>query len=282
MKKLTASVSAVALVLGGTMFGTGFATAQPTDPGDAQLASQDFDTDGLRSQLQTAVNALKGPVSVESRPDNGPSVTYTNRTDSTEPAAQKCIGFTTPYSTIEKLNIDPSNVKADPDNPFAALELLQNIEEEGGVSVLTSDEQGQAAVHEVDLSDEGAATRISASLIALLSNTAGVTVQPGETATWLATSPSTEPAAAGVLCIPTSAYEKAAGNPFAVVGDLQTNFGVDKQVVADQFNDKLTGGKLELVTPGSISVGSLEFLDSAIGSMTGQTQGSSAGSSEGN
>ena len=224
--RFLAGASAVALAAGATLGGAGIAGAQ----GSSEIAAD----------LELAATALNGPVTVTGNAEGGPTVTYTNETG----ADQTCVGFTLPYATVDELGVDPGGIGED---PMAALPLLALIEAEGGVSVLAADADGDPVAN-----DSGGETNITNVAIGLLGGD-GVAVEEGATIEWVATSPE-DPAAAVIMCTP---------DPDG--GLLAINFGVDRQVVADQINDRL--GPLGSITAGSVSGGSVEVGANLLGSL---------------
>ncbi|ANI93350.1 hypothetical protein [Dietzia timorensis] len=249
LKKFAATTSTAAVAIGMLAAGAGVAAAQ--DEGEAPTGSMSsgslgLDLEDTAGDLQLAAQALNGPVSVEpGSEEGGPSVTFANEGED----ATSCVGFTMPYSTIEENDIDPNAI--DLSDLLGALELLGQIQDGGDVSVLDADEDGDPAAHDAT-EEEG----IVAAALALLGG-GGVTVDAGEEVTWASTNPTEEPAAAAVICT-------ADG-----LEGLEVNFGIDKQVVADQINDKIPGGSIAPVGPGSISGGSVELGAGALGSLAG-------------
>lgn len=230
-KKIAATVSATALAGGTVLAGAGAAGAQ----GSSEIADD----------LQLASIALNGPVSVTPNAEGGPTVTYTNEGD----VNQQCIGFTAPYSTIEENDIDPREI--DP-NDLGSLGVLGTIQGGGDVSVLTVD-GGEPVAVESNLATNlvGVATGFGTGVLG------GVVVPAGETVTWDAPVPE-EPASAGIICADDGIFGLR-------LGQLENYFGIDRQVVADQFNDRL--GPLGSVTAGSVSGGSLAVGAGALGSL---------------
>ena len=262
-KKLAAGASATALVIGGLTLGAGFAFAQdPEEPaetsGSLSSGSLGVDTEEISANLDLAIAALNGPVTVEGRDGNGPLVSYTNRTEAdpeNEAAGTKyCIGFTMPYSTVDELDIDPNGISMS--DPLAALALLNRIDAAGGVSLLNANGEGEPVASASDGNDLSPL----ASGYALGGPAAAVAA--GETVTWEAPTPADEPAAAVVICSASSGLR---------FSGLEPEIGIDKQIIADQINDKIPGGSLDLVTPGSISAGSLETIQGSLGSLTGSS-----------
>ena len=261
MKKLAASTSAAALVFTGLTVGAGFANAQDAEApvessGSLTSGSLGVDTGEISANLDLAITALNSPVSVEGRNGDGPLVSYTNRTAANpEDAAagtKYCIGFTMPYSTIDELELEVGDINS---GDFSgAQELLTSIDEAGGVSILGVNE-GKPFVH----ASEGNALAPFAAKFA--NGGAGLAVAPGATVTWEAPTPTDQPATAVVLCSDAAEGRRDSG--------IDPQFGMDKQIIADQINAKIPGGSLDLVTPGSISGGTLETIQGSLGSLTG-------------
>ncbi|TCW23521.1 hypothetical protein [Dietzia cinnamea] len=221
--RFVAGASAVALAAGATLAGAGMAGAQ----GSSEIAAD----------LELAATALNGPVTVTPNDEGGPTVTYTNEGD----ALQHCVGFTMPYSSVDEVGLDPSA-----GNPMDLLPKIIEIQAMGGVSML-----GAAADGEPTTYDATADNGITQAALLLIATKAGVALDEGESVTWEATAPE-EPAAAAVLCIP----DAVAGNE-ARIAAIETNFGIDPEVVANQINDRL--GPLGSITAGSVSGGSVEM-----------------------
>ena len=116
--------------------------------------------------------------------------------------------------------------------------LLNTIEEGGAVSVLGVDEDGAPT-----------ATPLEGALLSALSSTPQAEVGAGDTIEWTADNEN-GPFAAGLVCD-------------------EINYGIDKQVVADQINGKIPGGSVAPVGPGSISGGSVALGANALGSLAG-------------
>ena len=104
---------------------------------------------------------------------------------------------------------------------------------------------------------EGANTIGAAALKQALSNAGSITVEPGKSVTWTAADPTT-PAAGVALCRTT---------PKGMDQKPINYFGIDKQVIADQINNRL--GPLGSVTSGSVSGGSVEMGANVLGSLAG-------------
>lgn len=240
-KKCVAGVSAVSLAVGMSVLGAGAATAQ----GSLDALG---DLPGTIADLQLADQALNGPVSVVANAEGGPTVTYTNETD----IVQRCSGFTMPYTTVEENDIDP-NALTDADLGELSV-IAQDIAADGGVAILNtvdgepnSFESGQ---FDIVFTLNNLITKDDAK------NT-GNLLEPGESVTWVAVEPE-EPSAAAIMCTPDADRS---------VFNMKFSFGVDKQVVADQINDKL--GPLGSVGTGSISGGSVGLGAGALGSLAG-------------
>lgn len=168
------------------------------------------------------------------------------------------MGFVTPYSTITDNDLD---VGYDTSDLAAGLALIGEIEKGPHVTLLLGDENGEPITR---ANDPGADDDISMEIVDLMfhfvpENPAAeaVMVVPGEAVTWTTTVPDS-PAAAGVVCI---------AGTVGWDSKLVTNFGIDKQVVADQINDKIPGGSLDVVSAGSISGGSVAAGAGALGSL---------------
>lgn len=258
--RILAGGSAVALAAGTTLTGAGLASAQ--DEGEeatGSLSSSSIDLGETAADLGLAAAALNGPVQLSGNDAGGPTVTYTNETE----RAESCVGFTIPYTTIDEQGIDPTAL--DLSNIFAAIAVIQGIENAGGVALLTGDEAGEpTSINDPDPADPNAVVGV---VVPLLSepNEDGVVpgtvaVAPGESVEWVAAGPE-EPSAGVVLCIPDDSTDR--------VGELGINFGVDPQVVADQINDKIPGGSVAPVSAGSISGGSVEMGATLLGGLTG-------------
>lgn len=235
-KRIAAGASALALASGAVLAGAGVAGAQ----GSSAIAAD----------LELAATALNGPVTVVGNGEDGPTVTYTNETG----AAQQCVGFTMPYSTVEASGINPAEL--DLTDLGAALLLIGGIEAAGGVSVLNADAEGEAVAYASTEANGG----VGAAATDLLAG-GGVTVPEDEPVVWEAPTPVT-PAAAVVLCVP---------DPDA--GLLAVNFGIDPQVVVDQLNGILPGGS---IGAGSVSGGSVGMGASLLGSLAADADGGDA------
>lgn len=253
LKKFAAGVSAVSLAVGASVFGAGAATAQ----GSLEMVGELPDT---IADLQLAAQALNGPVSVVGNAEGGPTVTYTNETD----IIQRCSGFTMPYSTVKENDIDPNALA---DASFSEMsELAQLITAEGGVAIL------RTVDGEPDSFDSGAYDIIF-TLNDLITKddekNTGALLAPGEDATWVATAPES-PSAAAIMCVT---------EPERSLSGVEYFFGVDKQVVADQVNDKL--GPLGSVGAGSVTGGSVELGATALAPLGELNMGSITDSADG-
>lgn len=236
LKKIAAAASTAALALGALTVGAGLAGAEDAPTESPSTGSLDIGK--VVSDLGLAAQALNGPVSVTPNDEGGPTVTFTNRGT----AAVKCVGFTMPYSTVEDLDIDPSAI--DLSDLFSALKLLDAIDAEGGVSVLHADADGKPlATTPGTKENDGSAFAVAR----MIDGDDGVSVAPGASATWTALQPDV-PAAASLICAPAD---------HVALDALSLDFGIDKQVVADQINGKIPGGSVAPVGAGSISGGSV-------------------------
>lgn len=247
------AVTAAALLAITTGGGTAF--AEPDDSGSAgSLSSSDLDLGGTIGDLAIAAKALNGPVTVTPNEDGGPTVTYTN--EGTE--SDQCVGFVTPYSTITDNDLD---VGYDTSDLAAGTALVNAIEEGPDVVLLLGDENGEPITRandpDVDNEIDGAIVDLMFHFVEGNPEAETVVVPPGETVSWTTPVPES-PAAAGVLCI---------AGTVGWDSEMITNFGIDKQVVADQINDKIPGGSVEPVSAGSISGGSVETGVGMLGSL---------------
>ncbi|MDJ0423675.1 MULTISPECIES: hypothetical protein [Dietzia] len=246
--RILAGASAVALAAGTTLAGAGIAGAQ----GSSEIAAD----------LGLAATALDGPVTVTPNEEGGPTVTYTNET--ADP--QNCLGFTLPYSTIEEAGIDPSGIDVATAGP-----VLNAIDAEEGVSLLTvaTEGEGEDAVQVPSAEDSyvpgtrddngnGGILQMVAEWVAFGFPHA-YPVAPDGTVEWVATAPET-PAAGVILC--TSEVGEGEEDP-----GLQTYFGIDPQVVADQINGRIPGGSLEIVSADDVSAGSVGMGATLLGSL---------------
>ena len=250
-KRIAVGASALALASGAALAGAGVAGAQ----GSSEIAAD----------LGLAATALGGPVTVSGNAEGGPTVAYTNETAN----PQECLGFTLPYSTIEEAGIDPSSI--DSSDLAAAGAVLNDIDAEEGVSLLTvaTEGEGDDAVQVPSAEDSyvpgangvngnGGILQMVAEWVAFGFPHA-YPVAPDGTVEWVATAPET-PAAGVILC--TSEVGEGEEDP-----GLQTYFGIDPQVVADQINGQIPGGSLEIVSADQISAGSVETGATVLGSL---------------
>ncbi|WP_341254472.1 hypothetical protein [uncultured Dietzia sp.] len=238
-------------------FTTGGATAfaEPDESGArGSLSSSGLGLGDAIGDLAIAAKALNGPVTVTPNATGGPTVTYTNVGTETD----QCVGFAAPYSTIVDKDLD---VGYDTDDLAAGLELLKAIEAGPDVSLLLGDEDGEPFVEADDPTiEESIATEVVGLMFEWIPENPPprtVVIEPGESVSWTLEVPES-PAAAGVLCIAGTVTQES---------ELITNFGIDKQVVADQINGKIPGGSVEPVSAGSISGGSVAVGAGALGSL---------------
>lgn len=255
LKRFVACASAVALATGTTFAGAGIASAQEEgDESAGSLSSSSLNIGDTVADLAIAAKALNGPVTVTPDETGGATVTYTN----SGTAAEECLGFVAPYSTITDNDLD---VGFDTSDLAAGIALLNAIEAGPDVSLLLGDEEGKAIVEADDPAfGQNIALEVTGLLYEYLnpeSPARSVDVAPGETVSWTTEVPGS-PAAAGVICIV---------SPSSVTSVLAINFGIDKQVVADQINGKIPGGSVEPVSAGSISGGSVAAGAGALGSL---------------
>lgn len=237
--RFLAGASAIALAAGATLAGAGIAGAQ----GSSEIAAD----------LELAATALNGPVSVAGDDDGGPTVTYTNETGVDE----TCVGFAMPYASVEEVGLDPSA-----GGGLTMLPQIIEIENLGGVSILSATESGEPTAFDAVLPSSGFGN-VGGAVLLLANNDfrTGVPVADGESITWDATSPE-ESAAAAVLCMPDSETDN--GERLAA---MTVNFGIDPQVVADQINGRIPGGSLEIVSADDISAGSVGMGATLLGSL---------------
>lgn len=239
----------MSLAVGMSVFGAGAASAQ----GSLEMVGDLPDT---IADLQLADQALNGPVSVVGNDEGGPTVTYTNETD----IDLRCSGFTMPYATVADNDIDPNGLD---DAGFVELLDLATLVYEGGGAAIMVSEDGEPVSFEAGEFD------ITFTLNNLIAEddekNTGTLLAPGEDVTWVAASPA-EPSAAAVLCTPDADRS---------VANTEFNFGVDKQVVADQINDIL--GPLGSVGAGSVSGGSVELGAAALAPLGQLDMGSIGG-----
>jgi hypothetical protein len=243
--RFLAGASAVALAAGTTLAGAGIASAQDEEESTGSLSSSSIGDIG--GDFETAAEALNGPVTVSPNEEGGPTITYTNETG----AAQECLGFTAPYSTIIEDGLDTDY---DPDDVIAALELMNDLEDGGDVSLFGGDEEGAPIAFADPNPDEGGdvAGFVAGFALGLGGQSLGVAAD-GEVS-WTAPTPNS-PALAVVICLPEGG------------GDRETYNGIDPQVVADQINGRIPGGSVEIVSPDMISGGSVETGATLLGSL---------------
>ena len=257
-RALTA-VAAAALLAASSGGGIALADTDDSGSGSGSGSSGSLSSSGLGlgdavADLAIAAEALNGPVTVTPNEDGGATVTYTN----SGTIADECLGFVAPYSTITDNDLD---VGFDRSDLAAGIELLNALEAGPDVSLLLGDEEGKPIVEADDPSfDQSITLEVTGLKYEYLNpeNPArSVVVEPGETVTWTTEVPDT-PAAAGVICI---------AGPIAEDSEMIINLGIDKQVVADQINEKIPGGSLDIVSAGSISGGSVAAGAGALGSL---------------
>ena len=256
LKRFAATASAVALATGTTLAGAGMASAQDNgDEDTGSLSSSSLNLGDTAGDLETAAEALNGPVTVTPNEEGGPTVTYVNEAD----GDQRCAGFTAPYSTVIEEDLDTDY---DPDELLAAIALIQALEGGGDVSLLDVDADGAPNAYEdPDPDSDSDVVELFLPLLAHPNEeepdlTPGVVVGVGDEISWTAPTPGT-PALTVVACIPEGG------------GELATYTGIDPQVVADQINGFIPGGSLALVSPDMISGGSVEMGAMALGSLAG-------------
>lgn len=255
LKRFVACASALALATGTTLAGAGIASAQ--DDGEestGSLSSRSLNLGATAADLETAAEALNGPVTVTPNEEGGPTVSYVNESG----GDQRCVGFTAPYSTIVEEDLDTDY---DEDDLNAAIALIQALEAGGGVSLLAADEDGAPTAYvDPDADPENLNNDVVALVLPFVFSQPGdsVLVPSGENVAWTAPTPDT-PAIGAALCVPMA--------DDGTIGAMETNIGLDKQVVADQINGKIPGGSLALVSPDMISGGSVETGASALGSL---------------
>src|SRR5690625_502073 len=180
-KRLIAGASAVALAAGTTLAGAGIASAQDDGTGSLDIGS--INIVDIGDSLQTASDALNGPVTVAANAEGGPTVTYTNEGEATE----HCLGFTAPYSTIVDDDLDTNY---DDDDLIAAIALVQALEAGGGVTYLLGDAEGAPATLLDTDAEEG--QNFVAFVLPWVGGqevSEGVDVEPGDDVTWTAGSP---------------------------------------------------------------------------------------------
>lgn len=258
LKRFAAGASALALAAGTTLAGAGVAAAQDDDQGaTGSLGSSSLGLGDVAGDLETAAEALNGPVTVTPNAEGGPTITYVNETDS----AQECLGFTAPYSTVLENDIDTDY---DPDDVLAALALMGALEEGGDVSLFGGDAEGEPMVRADPNPAEGGDVAGFVAGFALGLGGESITVDSGDQVSWTPPSPETS-ALAVVVCLPEGG------------GDRATYNGIDKQVVADQINEIVPGGSIQA---GSISGGSVETGVTALGSLASASAGDDADTEE--
>lgn len=254
MKKFAAGVSAVSIAVGTSVFGAGAASAQ----GSLEMIGDLPDT---IADLQLADQALNGPVSVTGNAEGGPTVTYTNDTDT----VLRCSGFTMPYTTVAENDIDPNDLDG---AGLSELMALGNVVYDGGGAAIMVSEGGEPVSFIAGANDIFfTVNNLVAKEDSDTENT-GTLLAPGEDVTWVAASPE-EPSAAAVMCVTDEERR---------LFDLAFNFGVDQQVVADQINDVL--GPLGSVGAGSVSGGSVELGAAALAPLGELDMGSIGGSAD--
>lgn len=231
LNRIAACASALALASGAALAGAGIAGAQ----GSSEIAAG----------LGLAASALDGPVTVAGNAEGGPTVSYTNESG----VAQKCIGFTMPYSSVVEVGFNPPG-----DGPASdLLPQVLAIQEMGGVSVLNALLGGNPTAYDATAGDG-----VTEAVSMLVAGWGGLGLDDGETVTWTATAPE-EPAAAAVLCISDSIQGEEER-----LEAIDVQIGIDPQAVVDQINGIVPGGS---VTAGSISGGSLEMGAGLLGSL---------------
>lgn len=247
----------MSLAVGASVFGAGAATAQ----GSLEMVGELPDT---IADLQLAAQALNGPVSVVGNAEGGPTVTYTNDTDT----VLRCSGFTMPYTTVAENDIDPNALDG---ATLTELIALGGIVHAGGGAAIMVSEDGEPVsfaagendifftVNDLIAKEDGTTETINT----------GTLLAPGDEVTWVAVSPE-EPSAAAVMCVTDEDRS---------LFDMVFNFGVDKQVVADQVNDKL--GPLGSVGAGSVTGGSVELGATALAPLGELNMGSITDSADG-
>lgn len=257
-RALTA-VAASALLAASSGGGIALADTDDSGSGSGSGSSGSLSSSGLGlgdavADLAIASKALNGPVTVTPNETGGPTVTYTN----SGTVAEECLGFVAPYSTITDNDLD---VGYDTSDLAAGIALLSAIEAGPDVSLLLGDEEGEPIVEADDPAfDQNIALEVTGLLYEfnpVNPPARSVVVEPGATVSWTTAVPES-PAAAGVLCI---------AGPITETSEMITNFGIDKQVVADQINGKIPGGSVEPVSAGSISGGSVAAGAGALGSL---------------
>lgn len=144
------------------------------------------------------------------------------------------------------------------------IELITAIEACGDLSHLLANEEGE---HVSVADDTEVANNVVQNIFPFVFGQPGqsVLVESGEEIVWTAGTPET-PALSVILCVPVDPETEA-------LGEMETNFGIDPQVVADQINGKIPGGSVDIVGAGSISGGSVETGASVLGSLASASAG---------
>lgn len=248
--RFLAGASAVALAAGTTLAAAGVASAQDEDESTGSLGSSSINLGEIAGDLETAAEALNGPVTVVPNDEGGPTVTYSNESA----LDQRCLGATAPYSTIVDNDLDTDYPEGDLE---AGINLITAIEAGGGLTHLLADAEGNPTV---ELDDPEVGNNVVQNVLPFVFGQPGrsVLVEAGTDVTWTALSPETS-AVGIVLCVPV--------NEDDTLGGLETNFGIDPQVVADQINGRIPGGSVEPVSAGSISGGSVASGATVLGSL---------------
>lgn len=256
-KRILAGASAVALAAGTTLAGAGLASAQEDgEESTGSLSSSSLNLGETVGDLETAAEALNGPVTITPNAEGGPTVAYTNDSG----VDQRCVGFTAPYSTIVDKDLDTDY---DEDDLGAAILLIQGLENGGDVSLLAADEEGAPTAYPDPNADaDNPDNDVVALVLPFVFGQPGdsVLVPAGDDVEWVAPTPDT-PAIGAALCVPV--------NEDGTLGEMATNIGIDPQVVADQINGRIPGGSVEPVSAGSISGGSVAAGVSVLGSLAG-------------
>lgn len=243
--RITFGASAATLAVGMAMAGAGAAGAQ----GSADLLG---DLPDVVSDLELAAQALTGPVSVVPTAEGGPTVTYTNKVG----VDQRCSGFTMPYSTVEEGGFDPGALEGA--SLTDLIDIGKIVYAGGGVAIMETDESGAPVSYDAGENSIFATVNYLIAKEGSSNRNRGFLLADGESVSWNAVAPTDEPAAVAVMCVPDDAR---------TLTNLTFNIGVDKQVVADQINDRL--GPLGSVGAGSVSGGSVELGAGALGSLAG-------------
>lgn len=245
-KRVVASAAALALATGTALVGAGVASAQDDEQTTGSVGSSSLGN--IAGDLQTAADALTGPVTVTPNVESGPTVSFTNEGE----VELSCLGFTAPYSTIVENDIDTD---IDPEHQFTAVGIISEIDHGGNTSILIADDNGEPAAQKSQPAS-GGIDAVSIAYDLLFAPVPGefdlaVNVDAGDEIAWTAPAPDT-PALAAVICLP------------ATGGDLEVNLGIGEQVVVDQINGTIPGGS---VTDGSVSGGSVATGATALGSL---------------